>query len=110
MASVRSRAKSKSKTKSKAKSKTGAKGVTVRSMLAWRAALIAALSETDVSGGKRVTRLRAVADACVAAAIAGNVSAIREIGLRVEDKPGEDVAAEAGPATVRIVHTFKSAL
>jgi hypothetical protein len=71
----------------------------------WRKALVAALRRSDVSGGRRITRLAAVADACVAAAMAGNVQAIREIAARLEAKDG------AGrPAAVRIIHTFKSAL
>ena len=74
-------------------------------VLDWQAALTEALSRCDVADGKPVVRLAAVADACVAAAMAGNVQAIREIAARLEAK-GE---AEK-PKALRIVHTFKSAI
>ena len=73
--------------------------------LDWQVALTEALSRSDMADGKMVVRLTAVADACVTAAMAGNVQAIREIASRLEAK-GE---AER-PKALRIVHTFKSAI
>jgi len=74
-------------------------------VLDWQAALTEALSRSDMADGKPIIRLSAVADACVAAAMAGNVQAIREIAARLEarDEPGK-------PKALRIVHTFKSAI
>lgn len=74
-------------------------------ILDWHEALIDALNRSDISDGERVTRLAAVADACVAAAMQGNVQAIREIAARLEAK-----AADEKPTAIRIVHTFKSPL
>jgi hypothetical protein len=74
-------------------------------VLDWHKALIEALNRSDISDGERVTRLAAVADACVAAAMQGNVQAIREIAARLEAK-----TAEEKPSAIRIVHTFKSPL
>jgi hypothetical protein len=74
-------------------------------VLDWEAALTAALSRSDVADGKRTLRLDAVADACVAAAMAGNVQAIREIAARLEARDETEK-----PKALRIVHTFKSAI
>ena len=50
----------------------------------WTAALRKALAERDKTGPQK---LELVASACVSAAIAGEVSAIKEIGDRLDGKP-----------------------
>lgn len=64
----------------------------------WREALLLALNERT---GKKKTdpkKLRKVADAVVAAAIDGDVTAAREIGDRLDGKPTQAITgAEGGP-------------
>lgn len=52
----------------------------------WKDALALALNEPAEDGRKK---LRAVADACVNAAIAGDVSAMKEIGDRMDGRSKE---------------------
>jgi len=52
----------------------------------WKDALALALNEKDAKG---LRKLRRVAEACVNAAIAGDVSAMKEIGDRMDGKAKE---------------------
>ncbi len=67
----------------------------------WADALRAALSELDADG---VKKLRKVAQAMVNKALDGDVSAIREIGDRLDGKAVQAIASEdGGPLQIQIV-------
>jgi hypothetical protein len=53
----------------------------------WTDALRAAVTEAD---GVGVKRLRRIADACVNAAMNGDMQAVREIGDRLDGKPAQE--------------------
>lgn len=57
----------------------------------WKDALALALHEPAEDGRKK---LRHVADACVAAAMAGDVSAMKEIGDRMDGKARQPIVGE----------------
>src|SRR4051812_27554444 len=72
-------------------------------VLEWRQALAQSLARAKSSGDEQAVGLGAVADACVSAAMNGNIQAMKEIAAEFE-RPVET----AKP--IRIVHTFKSPL
>lgn len=63
-----------------------------------------AISEAHEKGG---TRLRAVADALVEKALTGDVSAIREIGDRIDGKVPQAVVGDADADPISVVATIK---
>lgn len=68
-----------------------------------RNALALELSREDVQDGRKVKRLRRVARALVAAAIGGDVSAIKEVFERMDGKTPQAISAEvAGTLTVTV--------
>ena len=73
-------------------------------VLDWRQALCEALARATGTGEHRAVGLSAVADACVKAAMSGNIQAMKEIAAEFER-----AAAEA-PQKLTIGHTFKSPL
>lgn len=54
----------------------------------WRDALLFAVTEKDADGQRK---LRQIAEKCVAAALAGDMTAIQEIGNRIDGKPRQEI-------------------
>lgn len=54
----------------------------------WRSALRLALKEKHETHG---TKLRALAEVCVEKGLAGDISAIQEVGNRLDGRPAQDV-------------------
>jgi hypothetical protein len=75
----------------------------------WREALRQALAKREEQG--LPLNMERVAEACVKAAIEGDLSAMKEIGDRLDGKVAQaGPEGGAGPATIEIVHTFKSGI
>jgi len=68
----------------------------------WRDALMLALHREESPGSKR-TMLAAIADACVTAAVAGDMQAIKEIGNRMDGMPKQQLDVEPGEAMTSLV-------
>lgn len=71
----------------------------------WRDAVMRAVHREMEKGGSK--RLEMLADRLVAKALEGDVSALKEIGDRLDGKPTQAIAGDpAEPLTVRIVRDF----
>ena len=72
----------------------------------WTEALKRALEKIDKDDtGKRTRKMDKMARAAVEAAIAGDISAMREIGDRIEGKPAQATVVSGDP-DAPIKHTF----
>ncbi len=68
---------------------------------AWRDAIRLAVNKRDKKGGKRLAQL---ADVLVTSGLEGDVSALKEIGDRLDGKPSQAITgADGGPLIVEIV-------
>ena len=75
------------------------------------AAVKAALQRAaDEAPPSNPSKLDLVADALVAKACAGDVTAIKAVFERVDGKPGSAPLAAGGPRRIVILHSFKSAI
>lgn len=67
---------------------------------AWREAIRVSVNEEDADGIKKIRRL---ADKLVSAALDGDVTAIKEVGDRLDGKPAqalEHTGADGGPLAI----------
>lgn len=69
----------------------------------WRDALLVAVTEKGTDG---VRHLRRIAEACVNAAMAGDMTAIQEIGNRIDGKPRQEIehTGEVQHSVIRAPH------
>jgi hypothetical protein len=87
--------------------KPGRSGTNKNKDKPWTDALRLAVNET---GPNKEKKLRALARACVDAAIAGDVQAMREIGDRLDGKPQQsvDIQHDASETFVRLLEAISS--
>lgn len=82
------------------------KAVGPKSDKEWREAIRLAVHEVRGAGKSKVKALRMLANTLVDKALEGDVSALKEIGDRLDGKPAQAVAltdADGGPLTVQVV-------
>lgn len=82
------------------------KAVGSKSDKEWRDAIRLAVHDVRTVGGKKIKNLRILAEKLVDRALDGDVSALKEIGDRLDGKPAQAMAltdADGGPLVLEIV-------